>query len=205
MDDKKKPEKKNAGVIGKFVHILKKNKRLEILFYVAVILLILLLYLSSLLQDGGGAAIEGAAQPAAQSASAQQDVEARLSEVLSSIKGAGEVRVMITYETGLELVPAMSVDTNTNTTQSATDGGSQSSQQTVESSKPATVSGNGSVTPIVLTEKQPAVRGVIVVAQGACNIAVKLDLQRAVQTVLNVPLQNIEVFELAAQAGIETE
>jgi stage III sporulation protein AG len=53
--------------------------------------------------------------------------------------------------------------------------------------------------PIVLTEYiQPAVRGVIVVGMAPEILQVRLDLQRAVQTVLDVPVANIEVFELGS-------
>ena len=48
----------------------------------------------------------------------------------------------------------------------------------------------------MLTEVQPLVRGVIVVAEGAEDIAVKLNLQYAVKTVLGIDDDCIEVFEM---------
>ena len=106
---------------------------------------------------------------------------------------------MITYDSGPEIVPAMS--TNVNSTGSETSEGSRSSssQQSTESTEPATVSGSGGNEPIVLKEIEPVVRGVIVVAEGAADIEVRLDLQRAVRAVLDIPLSRIEVFERSAQ------
>ncbi|MDO4572184.1 MAG: stage III sporulation protein AG, partial [Clostridia bacterium] len=120
-----------------------------------------------------------------------------LAGVLSCIRGAGRVEVMVTYETGTELVTAMTTSTNYNASESSEGERSSTSSQTTESTQPATVSGEGGDEPIVLMEKQPVVRGVIVVAEGAADIRVRLDLQRAVQAVLDIPLSKIEVFELS--------
>ena len=73
---------------------------------------------------------------------------------------------------------------------------SVSTESGLESSSPATISKNGGNEPIVLTEVQPLVRGVIVVAEGAEDIAVKLNLQYAVKTVLGIDDDCIEVFEM---------
>ena len=112
---------------------------------------------------------------------------------------------MITYETGPEIVTAMNTDTNTNRSETVENDKESKTEQQTESKKPATVSGNGGSEPIVITEKQPAVRGVIVVAEGADNISVRMDLQRAVQTVLNVSAANIEVFALGGSAAASNE
>ena len=129
---------------------------------------------------------------------AQADLETRLRAVLSSIRGAGEVEVLITYESGTELVTALSTNVNSNCSETSDGEKSSTNTQTTEVSQPATVNGNGGNEPIILMEKQPVVRGVIVVAEGAADIRVKLDLQRAVTAVLDIPLSKIEVFELSA-------
>lgn len=194
----KKRSKAPSGLIVKIAERLKSDKRLEFVVYAGLALLILALYISTLLPKQPAKEQTGSAQSAGTSLRSEQELENRLETVLSSIRGAGQVEVMITYDSGPELVTAMSTDINSNHSESL-DGGKQSStQQQTESQKPATVSGSGGTEPIVLTEKQPAVRGVIVVAEGAGNIAVRLDLQRAVQTVLDVPVANIEVFELGS-------
>jgi stage III sporulation protein AG len=194
----KKRSKAPSGLIVKIAERLKSDKRLEFVVYAGLALLILALYISTLLPKQPAQEQTGSAQSAGASLRSEQELENRLETVLSSIRGAGQVEVMITYESGPELVTAMSTDINSNRSESL-DGGKQSStEQQTESQKPATVSGSGGTEPIVLTEKQPSVRGVIVVAEGAGNIAVRLNLQRAVQTVLDVPVANIEVFELGS-------
>ena len=170
---------------------MRADRRVELAVYGGVALLVVALYLL------GGA---GKGEPAAaQGELAAAELEERLEQVLSCIRGAGRVDVMITYDTGPEIVPAMS--TNVNSTGSETSEGSRSSssQQSTESTEPATVSGSGGNEPIVLKEIEPVVRGVIVVAEGAADIEVRLDLQRAVRAVLDIPLSRIEVFERSAQ------
>lgn len=194
MDNRKKPKSEN-GIISRIAAVLKANKKLELAVYIGLALLIVLLYVSTLFPKEKPSSAEPVAntQYAAQT---ELEVEERLEAVLSSIRGAGRVEVMITYETGPEIVTAMNTDTNSNRSETVDDEKESTVEQKTESQKPATVSGNGGTEPIVLTEKQPAVRGVIVVAEGADNVAVRMDLQRAVQTVLNVPASNIEVFAL---------
>lgn len=198
MDTKKKSKAANGGVIAKIAERLKADKRLEFAVYAGIALLILALYISTLLPKAPAEQTNSSSAQDGETLRSEQELEDRLQTVLSSIRGAGRVEVMITYESGPELVTAMSKDTNSNKSQSVDDGKQSSTEQQTESQKPATVSGSGGTEPIVLTEKQPAVRGVIVVAEGAANIAVRMDLQLAVQTVLNVPLSSIEVFELGS-------
>ena len=70
------------------------------------------------------------------------------------------------------------------------------SEQSREMKQPATVATEGGQSPIILVEREPEIRGVIVVAEGAADPAVRLSLQRAVQAVTGVPLSCIEVFEM---------
>ncbi len=43
---------------------------------------------------------------------------------------------------------------------------------------------------------EPEIKGVIVIAEGARDVRVKLDLIRAVQTALGISPQQVEVFEM---------
>lgn len=178
---------------------MRADRRVELAVYGGVALLVVALYLLGGAGKGEPAAAQGEQPAAAQGELAAAELEERLEQVLSCIRGAGRVDVMITYDSGPEIVPAMS--TNVNSTGSETSEGSRSSssQQSTESTEPATVSGSGGNEPIVLKEIEPVVRGVIVVAEGAADIEVRIDLQRAVRAVLDIPLSRIEVFERSAQ------
>ena len=56
------------------------------------------------------------------------------------------------------------------------------------------VTENGVSKPIVLMEVLPQIKGVIVVAGGADDINVKLNIYRAVQATISVSSDNIQVF-----------
>ena len=123
-------------------------------------------------------------------------LEERLEDILSRMRGAGRVRVLITYATAGERVAA-TVSTLDESV-SETSGGTTAtrSEQSREMKQPATISTEGGQSPIILVEREPEIRGVIVVAEGAADPTVRLSLQRAVQAVTGVPLSCIEVFEM---------
>ena len=188
----------HSSVWTRFIRRMRTDRRTELLVYGGVALLVVVLYLFvSRAADGGTAADADGVQVL--SAANAADTETRLQEVLSCIRGAGRVEVMITYETGREIVPAMTTSVNSNGSETSDGDKSSSSQQSTESTQPATVSQSGSNAPIVLKEIEPVVRGVIVVADGAADVTARLDLQRAVRAVLDIPLSHIEVFERSAQ------
>lgn len=179
----------------RFLRLMRENKRVETAVYGALIAIVAGLYLLSYVRSTGGQSKTAVGETAVNGTSDESQLEARLESILSRIRGAGEVRVMITYETGPEVITAMSSKVSGTSTQTDGQDSSSISTNTSESSEPATVHTGDGYEPIVLYEKQPTIRGVIVVAEGAADIAVRLDLQRAVQAVLDIPLENIEVFE----------
>lgn len=180
-----------------FLTKMKTNRKLEFGVYAGLIAIISILYVSSFVgktetQQTNTKSTEMVTESFSVS---EQEVEARLEMALSAIRGAGAVEVMITYETGPEIIPAMSVDKQTNSAVT----GSGTTESETESSAPATISQSGGNQPIVLTERQPTIRGVIVIAEGAADITVKMDLLQAVQTVLGVSANCIDVFEMSAK------
>lgn len=120
-------------------------------------------------------------------------LEERLGEAMSKMRGAGQVRVLITYETGEEKVTATVSTTDESISGS---GEGTSSSQKRETLQPATLTTGEGQQAIVLYEKEPRIRGVLVVAEGAGDPSVRLNLQRAVMAVTGVSLDRIEVFEM---------
>ena len=116
----------------------------------------------------------------------------RLANILSSIKGAGAVEVMITYEGEAEKVPAYD---NDSTTSSTVDAQNRSTTNQSISTKPV----SGSEALVVITEKRPKVLGVVIVAEGAKDLTVQMELSRAAQTALGVEASKVEVFEMKQQ------
>ena len=116
--------------------------------------------------------------------------------MLSEIKGAGKIEVMITYESSPELVPAFSTDTQETTNIQSGQNSTTQSKTVSQNQNPITVSDQGENRALILVEKKPEIRGVIVVAEGASDLRVKLNLYNAVQTVLQVQANKVDVFEM---------
>ena len=94
------------------------------------------------------------------------ELEKKLSKSLSEVKGAGRVEVIISVESGFKSVYKEST--------------------------------NGLVLvigkPVVVTEGYPAITGVIIVAEGANNLSVKISLLSAARIFLNVGEEKIKIL-----------
>jgi len=123
------------------------------------------------------------------------DQEYRLKQILSSMKGAGRVDVMITYKTGKELIPAMNtIESSTETEEKDSNGGVRKVRQTDINSQPVSMTTSDGNQPLITKEINPEILGVIVLAEGADDIYVRMELQKAVQTVLGVSSNQVEIF-----------
>ena len=105
---------------------------------------------------------------------------------------AGKVEVMITYESDGELVPAYQREENENRSSN----GTQESYSLSSSNKIVTVYEQGTTTALILMKKKPQVKGVIVIAQGASDLTVRMSLSQAVRTVLQVSADRVDIFEM---------
>ena len=124
-------------------------------------------------------------------------LEQRMIEVLSKIRGAGRVDVLVTYETNGEIVTATIRQTDEDVKDANGSSGNQTSRTVREVTEPATIETQNGHAPIVLYEIEPTVRGVIVVAEGAADFSVREKLQAAVRAVTGVAITQIEVFEMS--------
>lgn len=119
-------------------------------------------------------------------------LEEKLSQVLSQAEGAGAVQVVINYESTPELVPAFESDVQENTSS-----GGENAQESVSQRKAvATLQESGSSRALIIKENQPPVKGVIVVAEGAGDIGVRLALAQAVTTLLDIQPAQVQVLKM---------
>ena len=114
------------------------------------------------------------------------DLEQKLTSILSCIKGAGHTEVMITIENGPEIVIANNVEQKTTTT------GSGNTVTVVTT--PILIDVAGESVPLVTMEIVPKVKGVLVVSAGANDVRVRLDMLYAIQALLDVDKDNIQIF-----------
>ena len=124
--------------------------------------------------------------------SSKATLEEKLKNILSQIEGAGEVDVMITYESSEDIQPAFNTNTTTEETKEVDQQGGERTVTT--SSENKTMITSSSNEPIVIKTNQPKINGVIVVATGAKDLTVKETLYSAVQTALQVQGHQVEIY-----------
>jgi stage III sporulation protein AG len=183
---------KKQGFITRFAK-LDFKKKLQYLAVLLIVIVILAIYFTS---KKSPATEEPVSQAASVSTTGLSSIEEKLQKTLSQIDGAGRVQVMITYESSAELVPAISVDTQTSTTTDEGENGSSTTKSENTQSEVVTVNGSDGNSALVLKENSPPVKGVIVVAEGADDIGVKLSLLSAVETILNVSPDQVDVYKM---------
>lgn len=122
------------------------------------------------------------------------ETEKHLCEALSAVKGAGDVRVAVSFESLNEKVLAK----NSKSGLSADNDGEKSSNSS-ESEESVLVYGSASgEQPYVLKERLPVPSGVLVTASGAGDESVRLELYEAVKALYGISGHRIKVTEAAS-------
>ena len=143
------------------------NKKMRLPAIVLIIAVILLICVSSF--TGKGEKKE---------AGINDGIEKRLEQAICEMRGVSGAKVVINYESSGEKIPALKKDTVI-----SGDGSEQREEVT-------TVSGEA----LILKEREPEVRGVIVVADGAEDIGVRQSIISAVTTLLDIPADKVEIL-----------
>jgi stage III sporulation protein AG len=185
---------KENGVAAKVTKFLRKDSNLSLTIAGVAAVALIVFILTSLNDAGAGQAqAQDDGSAAAMSAETQTDLETRLERILSQVDGAGRVMALVIYETGPEIVPAVKTGTQSNSSDGAN---GQSTTSITENSEPVVVQGKSGTEPMVLMQKEPVVLGVLVVAEGASSLEVRLRLMQAVQVALQIAPDRIEVLPM---------
>ena len=143
-----------------FLGKLLKNTNNRILYVILIIGVVLMLFSQN--------------RPAEVIKTERISEQEELSNIVSSIDGAGRVKVMVTY---------YGTSTSNIVYDTKTRGG--------ETDRTAVVSGGEAVT---AGESYPRVKGVVVIAQGADSETVRAAIREAVMVALNVPEYKVSVL-----------
>lgn len=124
----------------------------------------------------------------------RQMLERDMSEALSRMYGAGEVRVTISFENSGELVLATDRQSNEERNREGVDGTGRNNYRISHEDRIVLHgSRNQATTPIVIRENAPQVSGVLIVAEGANDERIRLELHQAARAVLGAPAHRIQV------------
>lgn len=171
-----------------------ENKKLTRLIFLAGICILSIIAISVMPTGSNEDANVNTEAEIKQSASETEhkDLESKLTQILSKISGAGDVDVMITFQSSEEIVPAYNSNTTTETTKEQdSSGGERTTTSAVENKTMITSNSNQ---PVVLKTSEAEVKGVIVVASGANDPVVKELLYDAVKTSLQISGHQVEIY-----------
>ena len=121
-----------------------------------------------------------------------------LSNMISSVAGAGKSKVLITLEEGEETIYATE---NKQNTQTVTDEGSYNNQllkrkiDDNEKKYITTKDSNGNETPLIVKKIEPKIRGAVVLCQGASNKEVRENIIKLISTALDISINKICVVK----------
>ena len=166
---------------------IKQIKHWEIYAAVIVVVIMLGIYLSSMRggKQPSDNQIEQVGSVTNNDNTYASQLENKLQKVLSSIAGAGRVAVMLM--TDGEGTAELAYDVQEKT---VTQTGANAQAVTTNTVDKTVVTKNGS--PLILWTNPPHILGIVVVATGANDVGVRLNLLHAVQTLIgenNVPIQ----------------
>lgn len=124
-------------------------------------------------------------------------LERSLAEILAQVQGAGRVSVKITFEAGRFYDYAENETHEENISRELdTQGVTRETTQVRKSGEIVTTQERttGSALPVVRNFREPRIQGVLVVAEGAKDVAVKKALIEAVTTLFDIPYHKVAVL-----------
>ncbi len=161
----------------KYAELLKKFKGKNFIYLLILTAVLLLLF------SGGKVTENKNTEIVKQENNYYEETSVRLENILSKIRGAGDVSVMFVLENKGEVIPVFNKKIS-----------SDVGNQRNETESTAVLYGQGSnEQPYISQEKNPEVSGIIVVAEGADNENVKIEIFEAVRALLGVPANRIKV------------
>ena len=143
-------------------------------------------------RGGGKTTKEQPAQSKATEMFSVSEQEERLSEILTQVENAGNVKVMLTLRTGAEQVLAQ--DENTSEEIETDDGKNTQRQEKIVEN--VIVSADNEESVVALKWIYPEYMGALVVAEGADDPTVKLKLTEAVASLTGLGADKITVIKM---------
>lgn len=170
-----------------FIKKLKQVKHIGLIVTI-IFILILLIILFGNFNFSTSSAISTSTSSATYTTSAEYviQMEDKLKNLISKIKGSGNVEVMLTLDSGTSVVLASNDETVT------TSNGNAST--TTVSANPIIIEQSGSNLPVIVEEILPKIKGVVIVSSGAKDINVRLNILNAVQTLTGLANSQIQIL-----------
>lgn len=127
-------------------------------------------------------------------------VKLELKNILSKIKGVGEVEVVIHFEGGEEVIPALdSEKSNTVTEERDSNGGNRLNNNNKDATKVVMSNQGNGTEPLILKTYNPKIIGVLIVAQGADDPKLSYELTKIVASLYDISENKVSVIPMKVQ------
>ena len=128
----------------------------------------------------------------------KDEIERKLEDILEKIDGAGDVKVMITYQdSGTQVVEKDKNTSDNSLEESDSTGGVRSSKEQELQESSLYDEADAGNTPFVSKELLPKVEGILIVASGGDNQKVKQNISEAVLALFQVEAHRIKIVKMS--------
>lgn len=128
----------------------------------------------------------------------KNEIERKLEDILEKIDGAGDVKVMITYQdSGTQVVEKDKNTFENSLEESDSTGGVRSTKEQQLQESTVYEEADAGNTPFVSKELLPKVEGILIVASGGDNQKVKQNISEAVLALFQVEAHRIKIVKMS--------
>ena len=124
----------------------------------------------------------------------EYSLEVELKEILQRISGVGRTEVFITYEDDGKIIVEKDESVSEELIEEADSSGGTRTTTSTRNEK-ATVYGNAEE-PYVIQELSPTIKGILVVAEGGGNMAVKKQIQETIEALFGLDSHKISIMKM---------
>jgi len=201
-------EKKEKVAIGKsdLLNKMKGLKKDQLVIILLVGLLLVIIAIPTKKDDSEKAtALISGEMPAVDSqnessadSTLELQLEKRLEEILSTVKGVGNVNVMITIKSkGEKIVEKDIPRTEKTSVETDSQGGVRNTKEIISNEMTIYLeNANGHQVPYVVKELEPQIQGVVVTAEGANDPVVVREILEAIMALFQVEAHKIKVMKM---------
>ena len=198
--------KNKINQIGK--HDDNNKKKIENILFLIAVIIVTIIIINMLLKDKSASIKEdnettdngkilASATLDDSSDTSVNDLEKKLENILSTVKGVGKVKVFVNYSESNKLIAMYNETTTTSSTEETDSSGGTRDTTSTETQKEVVYSDkDGSKNPVTEKVVMPVIEGAIITAQGAGSTNVKSNIIKAIGAATGLGVDKIQVFEM---------
>lgn len=120
----------------------------------------------------------------------------KVADIVSAIEGVGKCEILITYDGAESVQIAYDEETVTTVTTDSDDNSDRVVENTTTTSTPVIITVDGVQQPLIVSKTPAKIQGIVVVAEGGDDVAVKIKIIDAICALLKVDGSKIKVYKM---------